>query len=279
MVADRSRLGRRMEALAHISHRAQPAHQPTLSDWNIIASRWFTGVAGGGVNADNDYHFAIKSPTTGGAIHRLNLYTTSSNDLYGVTDFALNKWYLVGFTLSASGNLQLYVNGQPDGLVQTGVTHTARTTNYLWVGDLRTQAACFACTLNGNIGKFRLWNSVLTSSQVAADYRNEASVFGYQSNLALSLSTPAPIYRTNNTITATISGPPSPAGKITFYDNGKLIVGCKNKVVSTTTPSCAWKPSRHGRTTLTASYAPNDASYLSGSATGAYIVDIRAARR
>mgnify|MGYP002134462293 FL=1 len=249
------------------------------SDWNIIASRWFTNFAGNGLNGDADYHFAIKSTTSGGSTRQLNLHTANATDKWGSTNFSLNRWYLVGFTISATGNLQFYVNGQPDGSVQTNVIHTARSTNYLFIGDLRTAAACPACSLNGNIGKFRLWNSVLSASQIQADYQNEASVFGNKAGLALTVNSPTTVYRISNSITATISNLVSPAGRITFFENGKTIPGCKNKLVTTTTPSCAWKPSRHGVANISASYTPTDPTYVGDTARAAFVVETRSTKR
>lgn len=247
------------------------------TDWNIFASRWFIDLAGTG--GASDYHFSIKSTTSGGAVHKLNLYTTSASEMWGNYDFALNKWYSVGFTLTAGGNMQMYVNGQPDGAVRTSAGHTATNTSYLFVGDARSGNNCWTCSMNGYIGKFRIWNSVLTSSQVAGDYRNEAATFGYSSSLALSLASNTPQYRISNTITATITGPTNYAGKITFYENGKTIVGCKNKATSTSTATCAWKPSRHGVTTISASYTPSDLTFLTGSVANTYIVKARANNR
>lgn len=243
--------------------------------WNIIASRWFANFAGTGATTDYDYHFSIKSPD--GVAHKLNLYTSSASDMYGTYDFSLNKWYLVGFTLSSTGNLQFYVNGKADGSVITGAGHTARSTNYFFVGDLRS--GCAACSMTGYIGKFRLWNSVLTPSQISADYKNEAADLGYGSNLSLTLGTPAPLYRISNTITASISGPPSPAGKITFYDNGRVIPGCRSKSVSNSTPSCSWKPNRHGYTKISARYIPNDSDFVNGAIESTYFVTKRATLR
>jgi hypothetical protein len=243
--------------------------------WNIIASRWFNDLAGNGTASDQDYHFSIKSPD--GLAHKLNLYTSSASDMYGSFNFSLNKWYLVGFTLTAGGNLQFYVNGKADGSVITGAAHTARTTNYLFVGDLRS--GCTACAMTGNIGKFRLWNSVLSSAQISADYKNEAADLGYASNLSLSLGTPAPLYRVSNTITASISGPTSLAGKITFYDNGRVIPGCRSKTVSSSTPTCSWKPNRHGYTKVSARYIPNDSDFVNGVSEATYFVTKRSTLR
>lgn len=65
------------------------------------------------------------------------------------------------------------------------------------------------------------------------------------------------------TVTATVS----PAGKITFYENGKAIVGCKNKTF-TGSATCNWKPRQHGLAQLTAVVNPTDTTnYAAGRAT------------
>jgi len=165
-------------------------------DWNIIASRWFADF--GGTSNGSDFHFAIR---TNGAAHSLNLYTTTLSNSYGSYNFALNSWYLVGFTLATDGTLKFYVNGQPDGSVISGAGHTTYSTTYLFVGDLRNNY--YACSMNGLIGKFRIWNSVLSPSQIAADYQNEAANFGYATTTSLSLVTLTPRYRSVVTSTAT----------------------------------------------------------------------------
>jgi hypothetical protein len=240
------------------------------ADWNIIASRWFNGVAGGGGAGYSDYHFAVKSS---GSAHKLNLYTTGNSEIYGTRDFSLNKWYHIGFTLNGT-NLAFYVNGKYDTpTVTTGVSRTAYTTNYLFVGDLRN--TCTACAMNGYLAKFRLWSSALTQSAVLTDYQNEANGFGYSSTPTLSLSNTAPKFRISNTITATVSTP----GKVSFYEKGKIIRGCKNVNVSSTTGTCTWKPSSHGVTSISASFSPTDTDFVSSAATQNFIVSARTTTR
>lgn len=240
------------------------------TDWNIVASRWFNGFGGGGGAGYSDYHFAVK---TSGAAHKLNLYTTGNADIFGNRDLSLNKWYHIGFTLNGT-NLAFYVNGKYDTpTVTTGVSRTAYTTNYLFVGDLRN--TCTACSMNGYLAKFRLWSSALSQSVISADYRNEAAGFGYSSTPTISLSNSSPKYRISNTITATVTTP----GRVSFYEKGKLIPRCKNVVVSSTTGTCTWKPSVHGVTTVSANFIPTDTDYLSTSAAQNYIVPARSTTR
>lgn len=65
-------------------------------------------------------------------------------------------------------------------------------------------------------------------------------------------------YNRSVTVTATVT----PAGKITFYENGRAIVGCKNKTFSGSA-TCNWKPRQHGVAKLTANVSPTDTSNFS----------------
>lgn len=239
-------------------------------DWNIIASRWFNGFAGGGGVGFSDYHFAIK---TSGSAHKLNLYTTGNSDIYGSRDLALNKWYHVGFTLSGT-NLAFYVNGKYDTpTVTTNVLRTAYTSNYLFVGDLRS--SCTGCAFNGYLAKFRMWPSALSQSAISSDYQGEAIGLGYSSTPTLSLSNTSPKYRISNTITATVNT----TGKVSFYEKGKKIPRCQNISISSTTGSCSWKPVRHGVTNISATFVPTDSDYIPSTVSRDYIVSARSTTR
>ena len=237
--------------------------------WNIFASRWFTNLAGSGV--PSDFHFAAK---LSGSTYKLNLFTTSTSDTYGSADLALNTWYLLGFTIdNSTQELKFYINGQQDGATKTGITRTANTSNYLFVGDPRT--ACGACSFNGQMSKFRMWNSALTSSQILSNFRSEGASFGYSTTTTLSAATsPNPNYRTANLITATVSKP----GKVTFYQQGVVIPGCKNRT-ATSTATCNWKPSRRGKISVTASLTPTDLGFVPSSGSINFNVLNRSASR
>jgi hypothetical protein len=57
------------------------------------------------------------------------------------------------------------------------------------------------------------------------------------------------IYRTSGTITATAST----SGYVSFYSRGKVIPGCKNKLINASNiATCTWRPSVHGSTTISA---------------------------
>jgi hypothetical protein len=69
------------------------------------------------------------------------------------------------------------------------------------------------------------------------------------------------IYRGTSTIEALVGT----AGKVTFYQSGKVIPGCKNRNSSGTVPNikatCTWKPSTRGSVKISASINPTSASY------------------
>jgi hypothetical protein len=215
------------------------------AEWNLLASQWFTNATGSEVQ---NWHFASR---VSGANRYLNLYTTNKSNMFGTTALALNTWYQVGFTLTSAGSLQFYINGVAEGSVITGATRTANTSSQLWVGDARSN--CVACSMNGNISRFRMWNSILNSATVLNDFNFERENFGYApfvTSASFSLASNSPVYRVLNTITATVPL----NSRVTFYENKKVISGCKRVVPTSTTAICRWKPSTHGAISVRVSY-------------------------
>jgi len=227
------------------------------NEWNLLASRWFTNTSG---TENQDWHFAVR---TSGATRYLNLYTTNKPNTFGTTTFATDTWYLVGFTLTWSGNLQFYVNGVPDGPLVTGATRNANTTAQLWISDARN--TCTGCAMNGNIAKVRIWNSKLESNTVLNDFYVEREMFGYApfvTSASFTLASNSPKFRVVDTITATV-----PAGsRVTFYENSKVIAGCKRIAPVSTTAICRWRPSSHGQMNVRVSYTPSGSSTVNWSA-------------
>ena len=227
------------------------------SGWNILSTRWFIDRSG---NEIRDWHFAVYMT---GSTPVLNLYTVNKYDMNGVTPLAANTWYQVGFTLTWAGNLQFYLNGVPDGSVITGATRSASASPQLWVGDARTSGDY---SMLGSISRFRMWNSKLESSTVLNDFNNERATFGYAplvSSASFTLASNTPAYRTLNTITATV-----PANsKVTFYENKKIIPGCKGVPSVSTTALCRWRPSTHGQINLRVSYTTSGSATVNWSQT------------
>jgi hypothetical protein len=80
-------------------------------------------------------------------------------------------------------------------------------------------------------------------------------------SLQLSSGGATATYRTTSTLEAVVGT----AGKVTFYQFGKPITGCRNKTTSGSAPNikatCTWKPSNRGVVQITASINPISASY------------------
>jgi len=215
------------------------------SEWNLLASRWFTNTVGSELQ---DWHFAAR---ISGATRYLNLYTSGRANTFGTTALSLNTWYQVGFTLTWAGDLQLYVNGVADGPLVTGATRNANTSALLWFSDARTN--CSGCAMNGNIARARIWNSKLESAVVLNDFNLERETFGYApfvTSASFTLANTSPVYRVQNTITATVPL----NSKVTFYENTKIIPGCKRVTPVSTTAICKWRPSTHGAISVKVSY-------------------------
>lgn len=80
----------------------------------------------------------------------------------------------------------------------------------------------------------------------------------------LSLSFPSggnsAVYRNSTSIRATAST----EGKVTFFQSGKQISGCRNITTTSLVATCNWRPALHGRVGLSARITPTDTSIPSG---------------
>ena len=143
------------------------AYRPGAS-WNIIATHWFAGPTGGAVTG-SDWHFGIYNDRL-----QVNAGTTLGfgNYVFSSADCANNKWMLLGFSIDASSNLQIYINGQPDGALQAGKVRASTTNANLTIGDGRVDSHA-----RGYYSRVRLYNTALTGTQVLSNFRNEATTF------------------------------------------------------------------------------------------------------
>lgn len=222
------------------------------TEWDLLASRWFSNTLGAGAS---DWHFALRNS---GTTRNLNLWTTNKSNTYGTATFVTDTWYQVGFTLTWAGNLQLYVNGVADGPLVTGHTRNANSSALFWVSDGRSN--CVACSMTGNIARVRMWNSALSSANVLNDFNVERENFGYApfvTSASFTLATNTPAFRAVDTITATVPL----NSRVTFYENTRVIAGCKRLIPVSTTAICRWRPSTRGQINVRVSYT------TSGSAT------------
>jgi hypothetical protein len=137
--------------------------------WNIYFTKWFGDNSGApGVS---DFHYAIKP---NGGQYFQNLYTTNTSDIFGSTAISTTTWYQVGFTLS-NGNLQMYINGQPDGTLRSNVSRINYTNAKLFLGDPRAGGLV---TFNGKIGNLFVYNRALNTTEVLTNYNASKIRFG-----------------------------------------------------------------------------------------------------
>jgi hypothetical protein len=125
-----------------------------------------------------------------------------------------------------------------------------------------------------DIGGNNVYDLTLTATDAAANAGTQAitiTVTNVVDTSAFSLFQPAggattAAYRTAIVITATVSV----VSKISFYSNGKVLPGCKNKLAtgsgSSFTATCAWKASTRGAVNLTALATPTGAGITGASA-------------
>ena len=83
-----------------------------------------------------------------------------------------------------------------------------------------------------------------------------SAVLGGNSTISLSTSGTSK-KRSSMTITATLSNP----GSVTFYENGRVILGCNAVTTLTTTATCNWKPQIQGPRAISAKVVPTDTNY------------------
>lgn len=133
------------------------------SGWNIYFTKWFSDNSGaGGVS---DFHYAIYP---NGGQYFQNLYTTNTSNMFGSTPISTSRWYQVGFTLS-NGDLQMYINGQPDGTLRSGVSRTNYTNAKLFLGDPRAGGLV---TFNGKIGTVNVYNRAINREEVFQNFNS-----------------------------------------------------------------------------------------------------------
>jgi hypothetical protein len=93
-------------------------------------------------------------------------------------------------------------------------------------------------------------------------------------SIRLALSATSAVYRSTSTIEALTDV----AGKVSFFQAGKPISGCRTKSTTGVSPNikatCIWKPSNRGNIALTARITPSSDSY-SASTSSTYVVPVR----
>lgn len=137
--------------------------------WNIMLTKWFSDATGTGGYPDFHYDLYNNAGTV-----KQHVFTTNSSDMVGNASFTSNTWYQVGFTIGG-GDLQMYVNAVPDGVVRTNVTRTNYTQSNLLMGDKRSGGdMCF----NGYFGSLHIYNRAITQEEVFQNFNTTKHKYG-----------------------------------------------------------------------------------------------------
>ena len=105
------------------------------------------------------------------------------------------------------------------------------------------------CTINANQPGNANYSAGTQMQQGFSITGNSSLVFTIAGNATTA------IYRQSLGLTATVS----PTGKVTFYQQGKAIPGCKG-LIGSGAVTCNWKPAQKATITLTVKFVPTNAS-------------------
>ena len=198
----------------------------------------------------------LLTPTT--MIPTYSLITAASYANPNVTFTGKNNF-------TAGETITVKVSSAPAGFAKTSVLVTSATSTSFTVNYGASSPGTWA---NGNLG-----DAVTTA--VTKDETNGTAITWYDGVCSTASGAPGivvvlvatiglagggntVIYRTTNTIQVPISV----AGKVSFYQQGKSIAGCKNVLFPIGTATCNWKPMQHGVTVLTAVLSPTDSNMI-----------------
>lgn len=220
--------------------------------WNVIASRWFTST-GNVASTTADWHLAIYSDGTTAKLRMDNQTNNAGGGLSSTTTFPItsaNKWYQVGFTISSTGTVRLFINGVYTGTTGTG-SHTDSADALLIIGDTRPDSNNVGFGMVGRISKFRLYDTELSSAQLSQNFLSDSEFYGI-----------APV----NTVAPTLSGSPK-VGKTLYVSNGTWGAGDN----SGSTTGYKWQSSTNGTTWTDIASATNANYVLTASEVGKYV--------
>tara|TARA_R110001606_G_scaffold150462_1_gene290618 strand:- start:149 stop:1519 length:1371 start_codon:yes stop_codon:yes gene_type:complete len=129
-----------------------------------------------------DYFFILGNGSSGSLIsiakydgtNKLYIYDGSSVLLSNYT-VSLNTWYNLAISVTGS-TYKLYVNG----VLQYTVTGNTKniTSNTAQIGSYSASATNFQNNLTGRVGEFRIYQAVLTGTEILANFNNTKATYG-----------------------------------------------------------------------------------------------------
>lgn len=135
------------------------------------------------------------------------------------------------------------------------------------VGDTRANTGP-----NGVVARVRIYNKVLTGSEVSSNYSADRTQFIPVANISLTAANG--LYRVSQSLTATTTQP----GTAKFYVNNKVIPGCGRLAISTSA-TCNWKPSVRGNMVIKVVVVPTDPAIASKTTQSLIFIGNRSSKR
>ncbi len=250
---------------------------PTFSSWTNVTKTF------------GDANYTVTAPTVTGSIAGSFSYSSSNTGVISISSST--------FTVAGGGSTTITANFTPS---DTASYNSASTTNTVTVNKasqsaitITTTTATYGsnltlastggstggsysyakvsgnCTLSGAVLTPTATGSCVVQSSLAANANylvqtSAATTITISSGTVSASLTLAPgnlIFRQAKTITAVATV----AGKVTFRVGGKILPGCKNKIVSagnSFTTTCSYRPSVRSTVTISATLDPNDSYYV-----------------
>ncbi len=132
---------------------------PTAAKCNTILSR------GNGNNGSTDYILDVGYDGTTCGVMKIGFFGVGAWDA-SISDIPLNAWTHVAVTFDGT-NKQFYVNGAPDKTAHRAGSLYVTTNSPVFIG--RQGTACDCNFFEGQLSCVRIWNTIRTSNQIAAD--------------------------------------------------------------------------------------------------------------
>lgn len=268
---------------------------PTFSSWTNVAKTF------------GDANYTVTAPSVTGSLAGSFSYSSSNT---GVISISSSTFTVAGggsatitatFTPTDTSN---YNNATTTNTItvnkasQSAITITTTTATYgsnltltstggLTGGSYSYTKVSGNCTLSGAVltptatGSCVVQSSLVANANYLAETSTATTITISSGSASVSLTVPSGSFEfrqaKNITAVATV------AGKVTFKVAGKVIPGCKNKIVSagnSFTTTCSYRPSTRLTVTISATLDPND-SYYVGTVTNSaqYLVTRRTGAR
>ena len=213
------------------------------------SNEWWSGGGGGAGNVGSD-----GSLTSGGA---------GGPGLIWISDFTTTIATALGLvqTNQTSSNQVFFAGGGGGAVTTNNSASNTPGTGGLGGGGTASVGNNTATSGTANSGGGGGGSGCCNGGTTGAGGSGVALI-RYPANTGLSLSiTSNPVFRapTNIVATANIDG------RVTFFANGKVIPGCKNRTTSSRSVTCIWRPSVHGRNAVSANITSSTFSTYTGS--------------